>query len=170
MLLEGLIFMKSIAILLLCLSFSVFADDLAIVDAQMGCIDKNKDAINDPFKYRYGVELIIKNISDSKVTLLTKIDTVALVPEPNSTKRVLHYSESSRIGAVIIPPKENLKLVELFPGDQTIISHQFSDTNFIEKSSFEYYSKLVYGGRFNNWIGRLQSKEIHTQVLYKCKT
>ena len=162
--------MKSIVILTLFLSFSVFADDLVIVDAQMACIDKKKDAINDPFKYRYGVELIIKNISKNKITLLTKIDTIALVPEPNSTQRVLYYNESSRDGAVIIPPKENLKLVELFPGDQTIISHQFSDKNFIEKSSFEYYSKSVYGGRFNSWVGRLQSKEIKTQVLYKCKT
>jgi len=166
--------MKSIAILMLFLSFAVVAEDLEIVNAQLGCIDQKKDAINDPFKYRYGVELIIQNNGTKPIVLLTKINSLVSIPVGNSDKlkiqRVLSYSTTKRGSFVIIPPKDKLELVELLPGDQTIISYQFSGKNLIKKSSFEYYSKVVYGGRFNNWIGRLHTKELTTQILYKCKT
>jgi hypothetical protein len=164
--------MKSVAIIILFLSFAVAAEDLQIIDAQIGCISKKKDAVNDPFKYRYGLELIIKNNSENPITLLTKINSLTSIPISNdnsATQRVLSYGVTKRGDSVIIPPKGTLELVELLPGDRTIISYQFSDKVLINKSSFEYYSKTVYGGRFNNWVGRLQTKEIQTQILYDCK-
>jgi hypothetical protein len=166
--------MKRIAILVLFLSFAVVAEDLEIMDAQLGCIDQKKDAVNDPFKYRYGVELIIQNNGENPITLLTKINSLASIPVGDSdnfkTQRVLSYNTTKRGDFVIIPPKDQLELVELFPGDQTIISYQFSYKDLIKESNFEYYSKVVYGGRFNNWVGRLHTKELTTQILYKCKT
>jgi len=165
--------MKRIAILMLFLSFAVVAEDLEIVDAGFACIAQKKDTVNDPFKYRYGVELLIQNNSEKNITILTKMNGLTSIPVSNSDKlknqRVLSYDITQRGDVVIIPPKYKLELVELFPGDQTIISYQFSSKYLITESSFEYYSKVVYGGRFNNWVGRLQTEELTTQILYKCK-
>ena len=166
--------MKKITILMLFLSFAVIAEDLEIVDAGFACIAQKKGAVNDPFKYRYGVELFIQNNSEKNITILTKINALASIPVSNNDKlkhqRVLSYDIAQGGDVVIIPPKYKLELVELFPGDQTIISYQFSSKDLIKESSFEYYSKIVYGGRFNNWVGRLKTKELTTQILYKCKS
>lgn len=166
--------MRIITIVISFLSFAIFAEDLKIVDVQLGCIDKKQDTVNDPFKYRYGVELRVQNQGKNSVTLLTKINSLVSIPTANTdelkTHRVLSYNPTKRGDTNIIPAKHKLDLVELYPGDQTIISYQFSDKNLLKHASFEYYSKNIYGGRFNHWVGRLNTKEVTTQIMYKCKT
>ena len=166
--------MRFITILTMFLSFSSFAEDLTIESAEFGCTEQKKDANNDPFKYKYGVVLYIKNTGVKNVTLLTKINTLSSIPtgtnDNSKVKRILSYGGTMRDGSTIIIPKEKLELVELFPGDLTMLSYQFSDKKFIDKSSFEYSASAVYGGRFNNWVGTLQTEEVKTQILYKCKT
>ena len=165
--------MRVITILISFLSFAIFAEDLKIVDAQLGCIDKKQDTLNDPFKYKYGVELRVKNTGKNSLILLTKINSLVSIPTGNidelKTQRVLSYNPAKRGDIYIIPAKHKLDLVELLPGDQTIISYQFSDKNFIKHANFEYYSKNIYGGRFNNWVGRMKTKEVTTQIMFQCK-
>ncbi|MCJ8313026.1 MAG: hypothetical protein HRU38_06740 [Saccharospirillaceae bacterium] len=166
--------MKIITMLILLLSFPVMADDLIIKDAQFACTNIKQNSVNDPFKYSYGVEIILKNNGVIPIILLTKINGIASIPFKSSDeikiRRTLSYNETRRRNSLIIPPAYKLDLVELLPGDETMISYQFSSKEFVSKSNFEYFARAAYGGRFNNWVGRLRTKEINTQRVYQCKT
>jgi hypothetical protein len=162
--------MKTLVIFSMFFSCATSATELEIKDVQMACIEKSEAADKADTSYRYGIELLIQNSSEQSVILATKINSSVMLYEDNKYQITLNYDVSTRGDSVLIPPRDKLGLVELFPGDETLISYQFSDKNVIELASFQLYSKAIYGGRFKNWVGRLNTGEVKPQILYSCKT
>ncbi len=159
-----------ITFILMSLAYQVNANELEIESVQMACIDKKNNVGNSAFNYRYGVELLVKNNSKQKIILVTKVNSLVKLNDGTKDLITLSYDVATRGDSVLIPPTDNLKLVELLPDDKTLISHQFSDENLLGVVSFELYSKELYGGRFKNWQGRMDSVDVRPKILYKCIT
>ncbi|MGB0937138.1 MAG: hypothetical protein ACPGTQ_06750 [Colwellia sp.] len=149
--------------------FSLYASSLEIKSTQMACVDKKEGTNKGPFKYRYGIEMIIQNNEKKPVIITSVINTVIKQHDNKSYQVTLSHQERVRGDTVLIPSKSKLELVELLPGDSTLISHQFSDKNLIDIAQVEFFSRPLYDGRFNVWSGRLTSKDIKPQILSKCK-
>jgi hypothetical protein len=162
--------MKTLILLSILFPLLAQAEDLVLKSAQIACIDKKLIVTDDPFKYRYGVELVVENISKERVVVSTAVNSLVRIYNGNNYETTLSYDIETRGHSALIPTREKLKLVELYPGDITLISHQFSEGNKIEKTSIELLSRKIYDGRFNNWVGSLKSEILMPLIVYKCKT
>ena len=108
-----------------------FANDLQVVSAQIGCMDKSKGL------YSYKALLVVKNISKENLSLITKSSGSVTIPKYGNTPAeiVITHGERTINDVPIIPSAEQLGIVTLYPGEGAEINHTFSSANVITTAS-----------------------------------
>ena len=158
--------MKLIVLLLIALfPISSFATELKIVSAKIGCTDKNKD------KYSYKAILVLENISDDDILLITKSSGSASNPENGDRPMevLINYGERKINNVPIIPTAEKLGMVTLQPGEGAELYEEFSSATNIDTAVIQYHATAIYNHRFGNWVGSVVSEELKIIILDACK-
>ncbi|GLX78564.1 hypothetical protein tinsulaeT_19040 [Thalassotalea insulae] len=147
------------------------AQQITVESALLACKDKTQVHENFPFNYRYGVDLVLKNTSDQNLTIATNINSATTMFNKENIYQVsLNHQMVKHGDNVIIPPTSTLQLVELYPGEFTSISYQFSHNALIEQAKLEFIATESLANRFNLWQGRALSPAVKTRIMHKCKT
>lgn len=147
--------------------------DLEILQTFFNCtqeLDKREPTIV--------IGMTLKNISDTNIRLITKLDSVTIIPKLEETPANIHITKSvlSKDGALLIVPMSTLDLVELYPGDATIVGYRMSllkdPATFIptiNRAAIIFRSDSdFYGGRYGIWHGTVKSEELSLENEEVC--
>lgn len=159
--------MKSITLFVIfLLPLSSFAkNEVQIVSAHLMCLDKESD------RYNYGIQLVLKNISNNEIVLITKTNGAAISPEFNGRPAEISIGRGeSKIGnTAIIPTNEKLGLVTLRQNEATQVINEFSSEHNIQTAIIQYSATKIYNNHFNNWSGSVRSNKVKTFKRKSCK-
>ena len=112
----------------------------------------------DGFKYNFMVYL--KNISEKPLTVVT--DSLDQGTSPDDPKQVVELDMNKTTivdgGALVIPSREELRLVEIRPGEVAALKViEFNMSVPLEEITVTYSPKDEYDGRFGYWTGKVSS-------------
>ena len=160
---------KIVGIIGLILFSNQVYSDLEIKEAWLSC---PKSVSSHPvFKYEYTVELFIKNTGEIPLKVITNISSAGRYKkESGEIARIsLKYNEENINGMTLVPPVSDLGIVRLLKNDITKISHSFETRTKIGDVKISYYAHKVYGHRFNNWVGEIETSNITKPESKYCK-
>lgn len=113
-------------------------------------------------RIQYELWVGLKNVSDKPLVVATAGFSKQVAPE--STKQVvkLDYAKIwlEHGKEQVIPPREDLRLVELRPGEVAVINLEVTTKVPQEEISVRYRMEDLYGGRFGYWTGDLTSEPL----------
>lgn len=161
-----------LCLLLILIPFTAYASDITIISPIIKQTENNKDRIPPLFKGEqlYACSFTIKNVSKHSVVVATELSDKWIQPDPKcfptcKTRYIIGVGHSSEVtnpdGSVLFPEREDLKLVNLKPGESVNLSFDIGAA-FKPKDevSIFYEVKDYYGGKFQYWSGELRSKPL----------
>lgn len=117
----------------------------------------------DGFGYAYVAYL--KNISEKPLTVVT--DSLSQQTSPVDPKQEVKLDMNKMTlvdgGALVVPSREELRLVDLRPGEAAAIKIEFKMTVPLEEITVTYAPKDFYDGRFGYWTGKVTSEPLKIQ-------
>ncbi len=157
---------KYLFILLVITSYQAQSEQLEISSVNAACIE-----INERGFYRHAVDMVVKNISDTDLKIITKVDGAVVIPAYNEkpTEITLSKGENSINEIPIIPTEYELGVVTLKSGEGALVHHKFTRRSIEKVAVFQYQGVGIYGGRYNNWVGLIKSSPTAFSVFGKCK-
>jgi hypothetical protein len=118
----------------------------------------------DGFKYAFIVS--IKNISNKPLTVVTA--GLGQQTSPDSPEQTVEFKMSemkTNGGSLVIPPKEELRLVEIRPNEAAfLMTVQLKTTVPLKQIKITYSPQDFYGGRFGYWTGTVSSPALTLPV------
>ena len=109
--------------------------------------------------YGYSFVFHLKNVSDRQLTVAT--DGLGKQTSPVESKQNVIFDISkmtvSNSGELIIPSRNDFRLVDLRPGEVTIMKAEFKMSVPLEEITITYHPKDFYDGRFGYWTGKAVS-------------
>ena len=157
---------KHTLIMLFALTSQSFAQDIEIASAQIACLGYTNNI------YTYGIELVIKNNSEKNISLISKTNFASFAHQNQGepTEITMSYAGVASVNDVpIIPPREKLGIIELFPGEGAIIEDQVHNKILIEHAFIVFNGPDVYERRFHNWVGTVKSNKLKVHGIDSCK-
>lgn len=112
--------------------------------------------------YGYSFMFFLKNISEQQITMVT--DGLTRQTSPNTPKQEVKLSmdkmtvEDGKV--LVIPSREELKLVDLRPGEAALMKTEFKMSVPLEEIHVIYQPEDFYNGRFGYWTGKAQSEPL----------
>jgi hypothetical protein len=118
----------------------------------------------DGFGYRFFV--FLKNASDKPLTVVT--DSLSEQTSPDMARQEVRLDMNKMKladgGALVIPSREDLRLVELRPGEAAALKVDFETTVPLEEVIVTYAPKDFYDGRFGYWTGKVVSEPLKIEA------
>lgn len=112
--------------------------------------------------FGYAFMVYLKNISDKPLTVAT--DGLSQQTSSGEAKQnvLLDMTKMTMAdgGALVIPPREALKLVDLRPGEAAAMKVEFKMSVPLEEVVVTYSPKDFYDGRFGYWVGKVASEPL----------
>lgn len=107
----------------------------------------------------YSFVVYLKNISDKPLTVATK-GLSQQTSSGESKQNVLLDMNKLTLdgGSLVIPSREDLRLVDIRPGEAAAMNIEFTMTVPLEEIAVTYNPKDFYAGRFGYWIGKVSSE------------
>lgn len=157
---------KFTLLILLAITTQSFAQNVEIASAKIACLGYANNI------YTYGIELVIKNNSKKNISLISKTNSALISHQNNGkpTEITISYAGVASVNNIpIIPAREELGIIELFPGEGAIIEDQVSNKKLIEYAFIQFISPDAYGRRFHNWVGVVKSNKLNVHGVDSCK-
>jgi len=119
----------------------------------------NKGLIEvDGFGYIFMFHL--KNISDKQLTVAT--DGLSQQTSSGESKQMVIFTTDkttvSGIGNLVIPSRNDFRLVDIRPGEVAMMKAEFKMAVPIKQITITYNPKDYYDGRFGYWTGKVVSE------------
>jgi hypothetical protein len=138
------------------------ANDLTVVASDITCVGKKEMGL---LKYRVGI--VVKNTGKENLILITKFDGAGLFNKEQIF--FLDAGANSFDGTMIIPPKSDLGLVELYPEEGAEINGFLHSSKPLKgELIISYEVRDSYNGRYKNWEGIVKAKPTSINAAKKC--
>lgn len=112
--------------------------------------------------FGYAFMFYLKNVSEEPITVVT--DGLSRQTSPTTPKQEVKLSmdkitvEDGKV--LVIPSREELKLVELRPGEAALMKTEFTMSVPLEEIHIIYQPEDFYDGRFGYWTGKASSEPL----------
>jgi hypothetical protein len=152
--------MKKICFCILILLIKpVWGNDVGITPVIFLCQKQEEDSF---YTYLYHIGFYIKNISDKKLDIVSKIGGKKLIQRSNKDYEVVLGINSVKDinGTPVIPSDVSFELVTLKTGEAASIKHKFYSNKFLPKITLTYSITDFYNDRFGFWSGQVSSPNV----------
>lgn len=116
--------------------------------------------------FGYGFLVYLKNASDKPLTVVT--DGLSQQSSPGESRQniILDMNKMSLVdgGALVVPSREDLRLVELRPGEAAALKVEFKTSAPLEEIAITYEPKDFYDERFGYWTGKAASEPLKIET------
>lgn len=156
-----------VAISGICVAFSqdVFVSKPVLmgnVPAKVKKYDSTTKTWGEADGYGYAFMFYLKNVSDKPLTVVT--DGLSRQTSPTNPKQEVKLSmekmtvEDGKV--LVIPSREELKLIELRPSEAALMKTEFKMSVPLEEIQVIYKPEDFYDGRFGYWTGKTSSEPL----------
>jgi len=112
--------------------------------------------------YGYAFMFYLKNVSEKPLTVVT--DGLSRQTSPATPKQEVKLSMDKMTvedgKALVIPSREELKLIDLRPGEAALMKTEFKMSVPLEEIQVIYKPEDFYDGRFGYWTGKASSEPL----------
>ena len=112
--------------------------------------------------YGYAFMFYLKNVSEQPITVVT--NGLSRQTSPTTPKQEVKLSMDKMTvdngKALVIPSREELKLVDLRPGEAALMKTEFKMSVPLEEIYVIYQPEDFYDGRFGYWTGKSSSEPL----------
>jgi hypothetical protein len=132
---------------------------LAKEPAKTKKFDQNTKGLVEVDGVKYAFNVSIKNISNKPLIVATAGLGQQTSPDsPVQTVELKMSETKTNGGSLVIPPKEELRLVEIRPNEAAFLKTvEFTTTVPLKQIKITYSPQDFYGGRFGYWTGTVSS-------------
>jgi hypothetical protein len=145
---------------------------IAQVPTKVRQFDKTTKSRIEVDGFGYGFFVYLKNTSDKPLTVVT--DSLSQQSAPGESKQNVTLDMNKMTladgGALVIPAREDLRLVELRPGEAAALKIELKTSVPLEEIVVTYKPKDFYDGRFGYWTGKVVSEPLKIEAKEKDNT